>query len=187
MIIELNTSMFGHESPWSRGEWYGQVIADPEDDVSRDGILTVTEADVSRVLAGYNGASSYWECSVSGLVQLRDGRYMAWMSNVDVTGSGFHADAYGGDANIHIGSSPDRVMRFIPEFNREQMTWSTTEAEAHVDDIMWDAWLTGKYLLHEIWLIGRNNGITSPEFRFDWVRRTRITVSKDPTSDLSTL
>lgn len=55
------------------------------------------------------------------VVKLDDGRFAAWESWEDVTGSGFWADAYGGGAEVHVGSRSDVVRFGLSDEARERL------------------------------------------------------------------
>ncbi len=83
-------------SPWYRGEWYGEIH-------TLDGASTrdFDLEDLDEVLfSGQNGDGSSGE--VAGIARLKDGRFVTWETFYDVTGDGFAADAYGGNADILV-------------------------------------------------------------------------------------
>lgn len=92
--------------------------------VSVDGtpVSVIEEHDVARWLAYGDGDDGMREVC---LVQLEDGRFVGWVTWDDVTGSGFHGDAYGGDAELYFGSTAESVLRHIPEQDRETLKWFT--------------------------------------------------------------
>jgi hypothetical protein len=81
---------------------------------------TIEESDVAEWLA--YGSPSTWQQEAC-VVRLKDGRIVAWVTSWDVTGSGFHADAYGGDAVLVFGPSVEAVMPYVPEQDRELLKW----------------------------------------------------------------
>lgn len=92
--------------------------------VSVDGtpVSVIEEHDVAHWLAYGDGASGSNEVCIA---ELHDGRIVAWSTWSDVTGSGFHADAYGGNAELLFAASVEAVLPFIPEQDRETLKWFT--------------------------------------------------------------
>ena len=73
------------------------------------------------VVAEWDSGSGFCYSDCCALVALSDGRFAAWESWEDVTGSGFCEDAYGGDAEVHIGPR-DEVVRFgLSRESRERL------------------------------------------------------------------
>lgn len=91
--------------------------------VSVDGtpVGLIWEHDVARWIA-ISGSSLDWSNEVC-IVELNDGRICAWSTWNDVTGSGFHADAYGGNAELLFGSSVESVLPHLTEQDRESLEW----------------------------------------------------------------
>jgi len=103
--------------PWSRGEWHGEFV-------SLDGaaIDDFGESDVDAVLA-YGDTGDGWDGESAGIARLRDGRFISWESNWGPTGSGFSADAYGGDADIWFATTAGAALEKISERGRELLKW----------------------------------------------------------------
>lgn len=55
----------------------------------------------------------------AGIVELVDGRYVAWESSWGPTGSGFHPDAYGGTADILFAATEEAARGALSEKARE--------------------------------------------------------------------
>lgn len=102
------------ETPWHRCDWRGNLV-------SIDGASTVdfVRADVARVVAYGETILDAWDGECAGIVQLHDGRFVAWESNWGPTGSGFCRDAYGGDADIGFATTEEAARSFISEKSRE--------------------------------------------------------------------
>ena len=64
--------------------------------------------DLSKVFAVNN--RGVWDGTAAAVVQLKDGRWVAWESSWGPTGDGFNADAYGGDANVFFASSLEQAI-----------------------------------------------------------------------------
>lgn len=73
--------------------------------------IEFTLDDVAEVIA-YGETPDGWDGEVSGVVRLKDGRYVAWETFWGPTGDGFSEDAYGGDADITIAGTLDAAIRF---------------------------------------------------------------------------
>jgi hypothetical protein len=91
--MELNSI----ETPWSDGAEYEPIS------VLGCEVTKVTAADVKRVV-GHDGGSDFDKSEIA-IVELNDGRFVGWESWSDVTGSGFHGDAYGGDVEVWFAGS----------------------------------------------------------------------------------
>lgn len=102
-----------YDVPWARGSWCGSFV-------SLDGTPATdfTEPDIARLVA-YGSTDDDWDGESAGIVQLKDGRFVSWESTWGPTGSGFHGDAYGGDADIWFGATDEIVRRQISERGRE--------------------------------------------------------------------
>lgn len=105
-----------YDVPWTRGCWHGNFV-------SLDGTSTTdfVRADIARLIA-YGSTEDDWDGESAGIVQLKDGRFVSWESTWGPTGSGFHRDAYGGDADIWFGATDEVVRRQISERGRELFT-----------------------------------------------------------------
>lgn len=90
----MDVEAIGPEAPWSAGQWDGTVH-------SIEGATTdlPAKADVAEVL--YHGEDpDDFDGVCAAVVLLHDGRVVGWESAFGPTGSGFHEDAYGGDAEV---------------------------------------------------------------------------------------
>lgn len=87
------------ECPWSRDAEYKPVS------VNDCPTSTIAVSDVKRIVAHDGGGPSGFESSEIAVAELHDGRFAGWESWTDATGSGFHADAYGGDAEVWFARS----------------------------------------------------------------------------------
>ncbi len=104
------------EFPWDRSGWSGDLVsldgAEPSD---------VTFEDVAEVV-WLRPLGVCWSGTSAGVARLRDGRFVAWESDVDATGSGFHGDAVGGFADVMFASTEEEALLGISEAGREGMT-----------------------------------------------------------------
>lgn len=98
--------MAGGVNPFQRGEWDGRIVA-------LDGCSTADffPDEVDLILAEYDSGDE-WDGNVAGVIKLKDGRWVAWETFYGPTGSGFSADAYGGDADMFMATSLDILLRF---------------------------------------------------------------------------
>lgn len=89
--------MNSSETPWADYAEYRPI--------SVGGCRTskIAAADVKRVV-GHDGGSDFDKSEIA-VVELNDGRFVGWESWSDVTGSGFHYDAYGGDVEVWFAES----------------------------------------------------------------------------------
>jgi hypothetical protein len=100
--------------PWSRYSWHGEwqsvdgTIADEFD-----------QDDVALVLAHGSSNRSDWDGKEAAVIQLCDGRIVAWETWWGPTGNGFCDDAYGGDTNVLFAESVDAVWNYLTESARE--------------------------------------------------------------------
>ena len=94
------------EYPWAPNAEYKPV--------SINGCPTspVAESDVKRIVA-HDGGSDF-DSSEIAVIELLDGRFVGWESWGDVTGSGFHHDAYGGDVEVWFAHSLEQLK---PQFS----------------------------------------------------------------------
>lgn len=108
----------GSEDPTSRYDWHGKLI-------SLDGCATddFDADDIARVLA-YGDSGDGWDGDAAGIAQLKDGRFVAWESTWGPTGSGFSADAYGGDADIAFSATPGPALEYLSEGARALLRWA---------------------------------------------------------------
>lgn len=100
------------DSPFGRSNGHdGTAVYHGDDhtpvDFSEEPVLVVAEWD--------------WGYECCALVTLSDGRFAAWESWEDVAGSGFCRDAYGGDAEVHIGPRADVVRFGLSRESRERL------------------------------------------------------------------
>jgi|KBSSwiStaDraftv2_1062776.scaffolds.fasta_scaffold00132_90 hypothetical protein len=96
------------EFPWSEFAEYRPI--------SVGGYPTslIAAADVKRIVA-HDGGSDF-DRSEHAVIELNDGRFVGWESWSDVTGSGFHGDAYGGDVEVWFARS---VAELRPMFSEQ--------------------------------------------------------------------
>lgn len=97
-------------APWCRGEWHGSLVSvdgTSADDFTRD--------DVSAVVAWGTTPQCDWDGETAGIAVLNDGRFIAWEANWYPTGSGFSADAYGGESNIFFAASASAARSALSE------------------------------------------------------------------------
>lgn len=115
MIIEIDSIS---DTPWTRHEWSGGLV-------SIDGCDAhdFTRDDVDRVIA-YGDTGKGWDGRSAGIALLKDGRFIAWESTWDATGSGFCCDAYGGDADIGFARTLESATKYISEQGRELLQWT---------------------------------------------------------------
>lgn len=99
------------DPPWGKHD--GEVI-------EVDGAVgsVIEPEDVVAIYALWTDSLRDEECA---LVALLDGRLVAWETTWDVTGSGFHYDAYGGGAPLVFGYTVEGVLARIGEANRERL------------------------------------------------------------------
>ncbi len=104
------------EAPWTRYStgWSGSLISVDGCDAS-----DFKRDDVARVIVYGWTSDDRWDGRCAGIAQLHDGRYIGWESSWGPTGSGFHEDAYGGDADILFGRTREAVEARISEAARE--------------------------------------------------------------------
>jgi hypothetical protein len=119
-----------NQVPWRRGAWYGQFL-------SLDGTVAgdFKPEDIWRVLAVGCTEDGAWDGVGAAVVQLWDGRWVAWESSWGPTGSGFSEDAYGGGANVYFASSLEgAIMLGLTPSSRELLrldteNWSDPKAK----------------------------------------------------------
>lgn len=116
------------EAPWGVSATHGEVTS-----VDGAAIDDWTQDDVVKVIA-YDIASDQ-----AGVALLRDGRVISWESWADVTGSGFHGDAYGGDQGVFVARGYVDAIRAIPENNRELLQFVTDPREQALVEVLFDA------------------------------------------------
>lgn len=83
---------------------------------TRDQIAAIVACDGYKTTSQWNDWGNLCAC-----VALTDGRFMAWETWTDCTGSGFHHDAYGGDAEIFLGPTADSVIAMLGETSRSAL------------------------------------------------------------------
>lgn len=77
--------------------WHGRAI-------SVDGVdksLPINESDIAEIVYDYDSGHD-WDGDCCAVLELKDGRLVAWESNWGPTGSGFSEDAYGGETDIYF-------------------------------------------------------------------------------------
>lgn len=100
-------ALTGGVNPFARGTWDGLIR-------SLDGAPNDDDFDpehVDKVIAVYESGDQY-DGEVAGLVLMEDGRFVAWETVYGPTGHGFSEDAYGGDADIFVAYSFEKILRF---------------------------------------------------------------------------
>lgn len=120
-VFDGNLTVDGcsYDVPWNRGAWNGSFV-------SLDGAATddFTSDDVDAVLAyGDTDTCDTGAGTTAGIIRLKDGRFVSLESSYDVTGSGFHEDAYGGDADIWFSTTAGAALEKISEQCREILKW----------------------------------------------------------------
>jgi len=105
-----------HDPPWGR-------IDGERRSVDGTRVSVIEEDDVAEWLATGPGGSRDRYSDEVCIVRLNDGRIVAWATWSDVTGSGFHSDAYGGDAVLLFGATVEAVLPHLSEQERETLTW----------------------------------------------------------------
>lgn len=101
------------ETPWSDCATYQPVSVDG------CSVSAIAESDVKCIVA-HDGGSDFDRSEIA-IVQLHDGRYIGWESWTDVTGSGFHGDAYGGDVEVWFATSIKKLKSKFSERAWEQL------------------------------------------------------------------
>lgn len=100
----------GCHVPWRMGEWWhGSWLSIDGTPAGEFG-----ESDVAEVVA-YEQTAVGWDGSFAGVVRLKDGRFAAWSGEWGPTGSGFSADAYGGDTDVYFAASVAAVLTSLDE------------------------------------------------------------------------
>jgi len=107
-------------------------------------------AYVERVLALTPGADEYEEYEkrswrylddISGIAKLRDGRFVAWESPLDPSGTGFQPDAIGGGAEIMVAATAHAAWLSISEKARSEMRFATMPSEEALVNVLHDRYL----------------------------------------------
>lgn len=105
---------------------------------------------IARIVAlgGNDGAAGNWvavldpwSTPTGGIAQLVDGSFISWFSFVDVTGSGFHGEAVGGDAEVFVSDSFRGAYMALSEQEREQFTYATSPDEREPVSVLHDRFL----------------------------------------------
>lgn len=104
-------------APWRRGQWHGSLV-------SVDGTRTedFVRDDVARVVAWGTTDASDWDGETAGIVELHDGRFVAWEATWGPTGDGFSEDAYGGESDILFAATVEAARAALSERGRELLT-----------------------------------------------------------------
>lgn len=101
-------------APWSRCDWSGEFVsADgcPADDFAQD--------DVARVIEWATTAPGDWDGETAGIVELKDGRIVAWEAEWGPTGDGFCCDAYGGTSDLVFARTVEAARARLSERGRD--------------------------------------------------------------------
>lgn len=130
--VELTIASIGYENPWDASGHSGAVSLDEAP------VYIPKAEDVARVVA-LGGAMT-----TSCVVELHPGdgrpRFVSWESqDSEPTGSGFHPDAYGGDAEIWCADSFSAAFLQISERERESMRFATHPSEEPLCEVLFDA------------------------------------------------
>lgn len=112
------------DPPWHRHQWSGAVqaiddgvdLTDPWPEPARYGEVP---SNVARIVECGATNCDDWDGTCYGVVELSDGRFVAWESWWDATGSGFSEDAYGGDADFGIAKTEESARGFISAKTRQ--------------------------------------------------------------------
>jgi hypothetical protein len=132
MTIEEFNIKAGCQVPWTRGTWNGQFLS-LDDTPAGD----FKPEEIWRVLA-VNNSGGDWDGFGAAVIQLKDGRWVAWESSWGPTGSGFSEDAYGGDANVYFSSTMEgAIMLGLTPVSRDLLgldteNWSDPNAKLPV-------------------------------------------------------
>lgn len=108
------------EAPWRRCDWTGSIVSvdgAPDHDFTID--------DVDHIVAYASTPRDEYDGKTVGVAALKDGRFIAWESWWDATGSGFCNDAYGGTADILVGATADVVRDRLSIEAREMLDGSS--------------------------------------------------------------
>ncbi len=89
--------------PWDRHDWTGDFVSVDGTDAGDFG-----RADVSEVIA-WGDTGDRWDGNTAGIIQLEDGRFVAWEASYGPTGNGFCRDAYGGTSDLLFGATVEAV------------------------------------------------------------------------------
>lgn len=99
MTLNEFVNLVGNQIPWERYNWDGELLSF-DDTPTTD----FNPEDLKNVFAADNDGGG-WDGFAAAIVQLKDGRWVAWESFWGPTGSGFCCDAYGGDSNIYFAKT----------------------------------------------------------------------------------
>ena len=105
MILEKCSSV-----PWLRSSWHGSFLSLDGAEIHDFTYEDVYDGDEQDALMFGDGVG---ECDghCCAVFRLKDGRWVAYESSWGPTGSGFHEDAYGGDANITFARTRENAIR----------------------------------------------------------------------------
>lgn len=100
--------------PWSEspgadeygGGWSGGGFVS----LDRTEVGPVSKSDVAEIIHYYQSPDN-WDGNEIAVMQLKDGRFVAYETWWGPTGNGFSEDAYGGDSNLYFASSLDTILR----------------------------------------------------------------------------
>lgn len=155
--VEYTLAAIADECPWSRDynnnddpphntlsdSWAGRfVYVDKYTDEPLD--EKILPEHVARVLALVPG-------SFTVLLQLHDGRYMSWESWQEMTGSGFHGDAYGGHQEVWVASTPQTAIAMISEQERERLVFATRPEDEGLTLVLYDLFMQADLAPHHDW------------------------------------
>ena len=121
--VKVTVDQSYQDVPWERYDWAGELT-------TVDGCDTTdfTRDDVEELVREVK-TDGDWSGESCGLAKLKDGRFIAWESDWDATGSGFCCDAYGGTAGIVFGKTAEGALAGLTEKAREMYNWTPYEAE----------------------------------------------------------
>lgn len=142
----------------SAGDWLNGGL--DLDNQRADAIARVIALDGIYVRHGHgqppNIRPNPWASSTGGIAQLIDGRFISWFSFIDVTGSGFHPDAYGGDTAsawpgacrtpppatvVYVSATFRGVWMALSEAERGELVYATSPEEEAPTDVLHDRFL----------------------------------------------
>lgn len=101
-------------APWHRSGWTGEMI-------SCDGtaVTDFERGDIRRVVEYGSTEPDAWDGDTAGIIELRDGRFVAWEAWWGPTGDGFCLDAYGGTSDLLFAATPEAARMHLSEKARD--------------------------------------------------------------------